>query len=88
MSTSDYQHAQVGMSFMCAGLAHDRCPGSTVDQLWKRWACTCDCHGESPDGPPKVCEHRMKVPHFLGDGSGRMRWTCGDCHADLWMDWS
>jgi hypothetical protein len=87
MNADRYQNAGVDVSFMCAGDRHDRCKGvwlaGSADGEWARAECGCACHL-----PVAVCEHRMKIPHFLGDGSGRMRWTCSDCYADLWMDGS
>jgi hypothetical protein len=86
MSADRYQKSAVGVSFTCQGGRHDRCRGEVLDAHWRRRTCTCHCHEGEPEA--QRCEHRMKIPHFLGDGSGRMRWTCSDCYADLWMDGS
>lgn len=31
------------------------------------------------------CAHSRQIPHYLGDGSGRMHWTCSDCYLSLPM---
>lgn len=46
LSAEGYQKDQHEVSFVCSAGLHSRCGGSTVDELWKRWPCKCECHEE------------------------------------------